>query len=167
MKPLDAFSSSTWFVCYFHFPCTSSLYFCSSSLLPVLLPSPPRTFLATFFYFPHIPTFHILLFSLLFLSREVLSLCQALNKPLSFIHDVLITNSVINTLPNQSFSSIMADQSGLMLHKKLLDRLLGVNTVHKAREFDIGLDRIEHSRIVTRGRLCLCRTVQVCNSVGQ
>lgn len=148
MKPLDAVSSSMQFICYFHFPCTSSLI-----LLFITSPCPPL------FSSSHLPLYFfstLRMFQLftssssfssspspLLLSREVLSSCQALNKPQSFIHDVLITNSVINTLPNQSFSSIMADQSGLMLHRKLLDGLLGVNNVHKVREFDIGLDRIE------------------------
>lgn len=68
---------------------------------------------------------------------------KALDNPLSFIHDVLITNSVIDMLPNQCFSSIMADQSSLMLHRKLLDRLLGVNNVFNAGELDIGLVSIK------------------------
>lgn len=57
--------------------------------------------------------------------------------PLSFIHDGLITNSVINSLPDRCFSSIAADQSVLMLRRKLLARLLGVNNVLNARESSI------------------------------
>lgn len=83
-----------------------------------------------------LPLLPILLSVPPFLSREVLSSRQALNNPLSFIHDVLITNSVINTLPNQCFSSIMPDQSGLMLRRKL-DRLLGANSnLSNVREFN-------------------------------
>lgn len=44
---------------------------------------------------------------------------SALDNALSFIHDILITNSVINTLPDQCLSSIMADRCGLMLRKEL------------------------------------------------
>ena len=49
-------------------------------------------------------------------------------------------------LPDQCFSSITADQSGLMLHRKLLDGLLGVNNVLTAREFDTELDSIEEKK---------------------
>lgn len=54
-----------------------------------------------------------------FLPIEVFPSRSALDNALSFIHDILITNSVINTLPDQCLSSIMADRCGLMLHKEL------------------------------------------------
>lgn len=47
--------------------------------------------------------------------------------PLSFIHDILITKSVINTLPDLYFPSIMADRCRLMWHKKV-DKLLSTNS---------------------------------------
>lgn len=71
----------------------------------------------------------------LFPSWKVLSSHRAFNNPLSFIHDILITNNVINILPNQCFPSITAGQSGLILHRKR-DRLLGRNiNVANVREF--------------------------------
>lgn len=92
------------------------------------------------FSFFHYDDFHFSSFysstHLLFMFGRVLSSHQALNNPLSFIHDVLITNSVINTLPNQCLPSIMADQSDLMLDRKL-DRLLEVNcNVANGRELN-------------------------------
>lgn len=59
------------------------------------------------------------LFFLPFLPIEVFPPRSALDNALSFIHDILITNSVINTLPDQCLSSIMTDRCGLMLHKEL------------------------------------------------
>ncbi len=127
----------------FHF--LLSLLFASSTYLILkwhkfhkTLPPRSSQHLLHFSFSLHIPTFLIFLFFLLcptslLLSREVLSSHRTLDNLLSFIHDILITNSVINTLPNQCFSSIMADQSGLMMHRKLLDRLLGVNNVSNER----------------------------------
>lgn len=67
-----------------------------------------------------IPCFSVpILFFLPFLPIEVFPSRSALDNALSFIHDILITNSVINTLPDQCLSSIMADRCGLMLHKEL------------------------------------------------
>lgn len=75
-----------------------------------------------------IPCFSVpALFFLPFLPIEVFPSRSALNNALSFIHDILITNSVINTLPDQCLSSIMADRCGLMLHKEL-DGLLRTNS---------------------------------------
>lgn len=112
------------------FPFSIMMILLSSSHLPLYFSSPPPIFSLSL---PLLPT---LLSVPPFLSREVLSSRQALNNPLSFIHDVLITNSVINTLPNQCFSSIMPDQSGLMLRRKL-DRLLGVDSnMANVREFN-------------------------------
>lgn len=58
-----------------------------------------------------------------FLPIEVFPSRSAFDSALSFIHDILITNSVINTLPDQCLSSIMADRCGLMLHKELVGLL--------------------------------------------
>lgn len=74
---------------------------------------------------PHIPC--SCSFFLSFWAIEVLSSCPALDSPLSFIHDILITKSVINTLLDQYFPSIMADRCGLMWHKEL-DKLLSANS---------------------------------------
>lgn len=74
---------------------------------------------------PHFPS--SCSFFLSFWAIEVLSSCPALNSPVSFIHDILITKSVINTLLDQYFPSIMADRCGLMWHKEL-DKLLRANS---------------------------------------
>lgn len=120
------------------FPFSIMMILLSSSHLPLYFSSPPPIFSLSL---PLLPT---LLSVPPFLSREVLSSRQALNNPLSFIHDVLITNSVINTLPNQCSSSIMPDQSGLMLRRKL-DRLLGIDSnMANVREFNRERESGEH-----------------------
>lgn len=86
---------------------SSSLHF-SIHIFPIFCPVP-----ALF-----LPSFHAI---------EVLSSCPAFDNLLSFIHDILITKSVINTLPDQCFPSIMADRCGLMWHKEL-DELLRANS---------------------------------------
>lgn len=78
-------------------------------------------------FFPFPVFLFLLFFSLPFLPIEVFPPRSALDNALSFIHDILITNSVINTLPDQCLSSIMADRCGLMLHKEL-DGLLRTNS---------------------------------------